>query len=235
MMMRIPASICRFAVLWFSAGLLILPLTVAAQEDDFGAILSGEVNMPLISRWDASFEQEFIFSNNLTNFSRSKSTVGADYSLIRKKLKAGFAYSFIRKEEDFSRFETRHRFALGFTYKEELKRNLTLSLRSRLQSTLRDESRGDYQVNPKYYWRNRLQLNYQMPRLPLRPEVSCEFFYPLNREVANLIDAWRFTAGMEYQWNKRNAVSLYYRFDREQNVPNPLRTYSVGLGYVFSM
>lgn len=235
MMMRIPPSIRGCAALWLTLGLFLLPLTGVAQEDDFGAILSGEVNLPLISRWDASFEQEFIFSNNLTNFSRSKSTVGVDYSLIRKKLKAGFAYSFIRKEEDYSWFETRHRFTMGLTYKEEIKRNLTLSLRSRLQSTLRDESRGDYRINPKYYWRNRLQLNYQMPRLPLKPEVSCEFFYPLNREVSNLIDAWRITAGMEYQWNKRNAVSLYYRVDREQNVPNPLRAYSVGAGYVFSM
>lgn len=233
--MRIPANICWLVLRSLLSGLLLLPVLVVAQEDDFGAIISGEVNMPLIRRWDASFEQEFIFSNNASDFNRSKSTLGVDYSLIKKKLKAGFAYSLIRKEEDYSFFETRHRFAVTLNYKEEVKRNWTVAFRSRFQSTSRDESRGDYRINPKTYWRNRIQVRYQMPRLPLRPELSCEMFYPLNRETANLIDAWRVTAGMEYQWNKRNAVSLYYRFDREQNVPNPPRTYSVGVGYVFSM
>lgn len=234
-MIRIPANPGRHILRWFSAALLLVPLTLTAQEDDFTAIVSGEVNMPLVRRWDASFEQEFIFSNNASNFYRSKSTIGVDYGLIRKKLKAGFAYSLIRKEEDYAYFETRHRFAVTLTYKEEVKRNLTMAFRSRFQTTLRDESRGDYRINPRNYWRNRLQVRYQMPRLPLRPELSCEVFYPLNRETPNLIDAWRVTAGMEYQWNKRNAVSLYWRLDREQNVSNPLRTYSVGVGYVFSM
>lgn len=209
------------------------PILSIAQTTDVGAIGSLAFSKDFGRDWSVKLEQEIRFNNNLTVYDRSLTSIGMDYSIIKKVLKAELEYNFIHQHKN-EIYELRHRssIALSGKFKYDV---FEFELRTRGQATWRDESRGDYKFNPKYVWRNKLECTYKIFGSPLKPFVSGEVFCPLNSENGFFIDGYRLTLGTKYRINQHTSLQFLVRCDQEIQQANPQRIFYGGIGWNYNL
>lgn len=216
--------------------LFLLFLSCAAlrgQTQDAGGIASVAVSANYGRSWGFKLEQEFRFNQNYSTYHRAATSLKASYSILPKRLKAEGEYVFIHQNVT-TNYELRHRGSLGLSTKIEL-RPFDLTITSKMQSTWRDNSTGDYKFNPKYVWRNKIDCTYNIFGSPFKPYVSGEIFYPINTSQGAAIEGIRGTIGGEYRIDRRNSIELFYRVDKETQKPNPLTIYYTGLGWLYRL
>ncbi len=166
-------------------------------------------------------------NQNVTTFDRSLATLGGSYAL-NKTFKAGLFYTYIyANNQNDGYYENRHRFG-GWIQAARKVNRFKISLREKFQNTYRDEDLGNYKYNPKMYLRSKLEVSFNIKKIPFNPYFSAEMHYQLNNPYGNYTDKWRYTAGTEYNISKKFAIDLFYRLDKEINVTNPVNTSVIG-------
>lgn len=202
----------------------------AAQDKDFGAWAGFELQKD-IKDWTFSAGEEIRTMDNVSNFYGSYTTLGINYSPW-KRLKFGTSYQFILfNDTEYDDIQPRHRLNLFTTGNIKLG-DFKFSLRERLQMTFKDESERDYKMNPKTSWRNRVEVEYNIPNSKLTPFASIETFYQLNNPDGNKFDQLRYKFGGNYKLNKHNELGIYGQFDHEINVNDA--TDRTVLGFTFT-
>lgn len=207
---------------------------LSAQSFETGATAAVEYDYRILKGWHVSAEGELRFDHNFTHYDRMKLEAQTSYTCWGKRLKIGMAYNFLNyHDREQQLFDNRHRIK-GFVTLAPKFGDWKLAYRAMVQSTFRDERRGSYKFNPKTYMRNRLQVTWSVPRQPLKLYVAEEFWWRLYKPGDNIIDQLRTTAGVEYSFDKRQALDLHLRFDQEVQVRHPEMFLSIGVGYSFS-
>ena len=74
--------------------------------------------------------------------------------------------------------------------------------------------------------RSRLTAQYNIKGLPLDPYASAEYGCGLSYTT----NKWKFTAGTDYKINKQNILTVFYRFQTENDGDDP-DGHIIGLGY----
>lgn len=197
----------------------MIPAKLMSQTFDAGAITSVAVSKDLGRYSSIKAEEELRFNQNITSFNRSKTTLGLNYSLYRDILMAEVDYNFIYLN-GIDNYEFRHRCSVGLSTQTDIDR-FNLGFKSRVQTTWRDENRGSYNFNPKYVWRNKIELNYDIFGSPLKPYISEELFCPLNGAKGFYLNGLRTTAGLKYRLTKHNSVEVQLMYDQEIQQANP--------------
>ncbi len=200
------------------------------RTKDFGAIASAEISVGVARNVDLSIEEEFRLDNNCTQFDRWLNSFGVDYTFLRGRMKLGVMGDYIRRFNDDRYFENRYRAGVQLTYSETYRR-FKFSFRTKLLSTFRDEATGDYRVNPKLYWRNRLQVSYQMPNSRFKYSVSTELHWLVNDPKNNIVDNLRTVAAVDYRLTRRQYLSAFVRMDNDLQVKEPVDRFYLGVTY----
>lgn len=218
----------RLLFLWFIG----LPAALSAQFTDAGGIGSINLSGNLLSGLDWGFSQELRFNRQLSALDRSATSADLEYTIIRKVLKAELGYDFLYYNQS-TYFEPRHRvsFALSLQHKID---PFALKFRSKIQSTWRDESRGDYKFNPKYVWRNKLEAVYTIFGSPVKPYLSEEIMCPLNTTRGFLLDMCRTESGLRYRISESTTWEFFLRYDQEVQVKAPKSVLYGGVGWNYS-
>lgn len=202
-----------------------------AQTFETGGVVGVEYDYKILKGWHVMAEGELRFDGNFTRYDRAKLGVGTSYQFWQKRIKVGAAYNYLNYYDFEDRyFESRHR-VKGFLTIAPKFGDWKISYRAQVQSTFRDERRGDYKFNPKTYMRNRLQVSWAVPHQPVKLYVSEEFWWRLYKPGDNIIDRLRSTAGVVYDINKHHSLDFFLRFDHEIQVRNPERFLCVGISY----
>ncbi len=202
-----------------------------AQTFETGGVFGVEYELKVLKGWHITFDGELRLDHDFTHYDRAKIGVGTDYTFWKKRIKIGAAYNFLNyHDRDDQLFDNRHRVKAFLTVAPKFG-DWKIAYRAMVQSTFRDERRGDYGFNPKTYMRNRLQVSWSVPRQPVRLYMSEEFWWRLYKPGNNIIDHLRSTAGVVYEINKHHALDFFLRFDHEVQVRNPEQTLSVGVSY----
>ncbi len=223
----------KISTLIFLLLCLIVPAKVMSQTFDAGAITSVAVTKDFGRYSSLKAEEELRFDHNVTNFNRSKTTLGLNYSLYRDLLMAELDYNFIYLN-DIDKNEIRHRYSFGLSTQTDIDR-FNLGFKSRVQTTWRDENRGSYNFNPKYVWRNKVDLNYDIFGSPLKPSISCELFCPLNGANGFYLDGIRTTAGLKYRLTKHNSIEVQLMYDQEVQQANPRGIIYTCVGWTYKL
>lgn len=212
--------------------LAFTPLSMA-QTSDFGAIVSVGLNKKINYKLTAKFEQELRFDNNLRSFDRTLTSVGLDYALIRKVLKAQVDYDFINKnQQDY--YQIRQRASLALCYTKAVN-SLEFDFKTRAQGMWRDERRGDYKINPRLFWRNKVECTYNIFGSPLKPFASAEVFCPLNSRNGFYMDGCRLVAGAKYRFTSRISTQLYFRYDAVIQEAYPIQLFYTGVAWTYKL
>lgn len=212
---------------------LSFPFSLFAQTNDFGAIGSISISKDFGRFSSSKLEQEFRFDQNVTSFNRSLTSLGVNYSLLRKLLMAEADYNFIYQHKN-DVYEFRHRASLGLSTELKL-RTLEIGLRTRTQATWRDEQRGSYNYNPKYVWRNKLECAYDIFGSPLKPFISGELFCPVNGAKGFYMDGYRATLGLKYRISRHTSVQVQFRYDQEIQQVSPKSMMYAGVSWNYKL
>jgi len=213
--------------------LLLLSVSVFAQSKrttDVGGILSAEFSTDIGKNLGLSVEEELRFDNGCTQFDRWLNSLGLDYSFWRNRMKVGVMGDYIRRHNNEGYYENRWRLGVQLTYSETLY-HFKFAYRTKLLSTFYDERTGVHRVNPKLYWRNRLQVSYQQPNSRFKYSLSAELFWLLNDPKNSVVDNLRTVASVEYRLSRRHYLSVFARMDNDLQVKEPVDRFWFGLNF----
>jgi len=208
--------------------LLLLSCTaLSVSADDFGGNVSVELSKKLSKKVDISLEEEVRLNQNWGHFDRSATSLGADFKLIKKYLKAGVAYSaLVYNETNYCLLDHR---AIASLTGSAYAGNFEFSLRARYQATFQDESYGNsHKVNPKQIVRGKAEIEYDVAKIKLSPYISAEAYYEVAKKDCN---RFKYSIGAKKKINKHNAVSLGFQMDDKLKTNNYYLL--VGYGYKF--
>lgn len=214
--------------------LMLAPITMMAQTSDFGLRFGAELSKKITKKLEIQVEEEVRFNNQASAFNKSMATLGGSYEL-NKTFKAGLCYTWIYlNNQNDGYYESRNRFGAWVQASKKVNR-LKISLREKFQNTYRSEALGNYLYNPKMYLRSKLEIDYNIKKFPLDPYLSIEMQNQLNNPFGNVTDKWRFTAGTVYKISGKMDIDFYLRYEKEQNVKNPVNTTALGVLLKYSL
>lgn len=205
--------------------LLLMSCTAfsVSAENNLGGNISVELSKKLSKKVDISLEEEVRLTQTMSHFDRSATTIGADFKLLKKYLKAGVAYSaLVYNETDYCLLDHR---AIASLTGSAYAGNFEFSLRARYQATFLDENYGNsHKVNPKQILRGKAEIEYDVAKIKLNPYISAEAYYEFAKNDCN---RFKYSIGAKKKINKHNSVSLGFQLDDKLKSDN----YYVLLGY----
>lgn len=203
-----------------------------AQLRDVGGIGTFELSKGVGQFTTLSIGEELRFDQTFTSLNRSNTFIGADFTILDKILKTEVIYSLLYRRNTPDFYEFRHRIHVNVVGQYRIDR-LIFKLRTRGQVVFLDGERQEVSFNPQYVWRNRLAIEYNIRKSPLKPYITAEIFTPLNGKKGFYMDAYRLTTGTKYKVSKQSSLDFMLRFDQDVQVSNPknILYFSVGWDY----
>lgn len=178
---------------------------------------------------------------------------GAGFELIWSH-KLGYSQEHLNKSGDVNGintydcyWRTRTRTSLGLTAAYKPSKRWTFSLKETVQYNhyaadsvgrskwryndddelyLKETDLKAVQAKDRFVLRSKLTAEYNIKGLPLNPFASVDYGRGLNYNA----NKWKLTVGCDYKLDKRNRLSLYYRFQSENDDDEP-NGHIVGLAY----
>jgi len=235
--------------------MILLPIGVRAQSDEFGTWTSVSLDKKLSKQFSLGTELELRTGNNLKNIDRWSAGISVDYRLAKwLKASAGYTYLYDYHPEAYTYqddgdlnkrtmtyFGSRHRLSVSLTASKDFGK-LNVSLRERWQYTYRPEQenmRMDYQHADLGYsysvrgkatniWRNKLQLKYRTTGL-LQP-----YLYGETYVSGTGFDKLRLSLGTDLKLSKRSSLNVGYVYQKVyDNVDEEGNKHVLSIGYKY--
>ena len=189
--------------------LLVLPISVLSQENDFQTWTSISASKKIIKKTNLIVKQGVRFRENSSIYYK----LFTDIKIKRKYNKyfsfaGGYRYSSDwNKKQDL---ENKNRFFADVYYKDKYYKRYLLAIRTRWQT------QGNlYGYNASL--RQKFRFAYNIKKTKLEPSLALEYFYTLENSIEKL----RYTFGMSYPVLKDLDFELAYRIQQEFNTNNP--------------
>lgn len=208
----------------------------SAQVSDAQLWTSINIEKKFTQSFSIGFTEELRFNENISELGTIFSDIGLMYKFGPKgAIRTSINYRFANKRRVDDSYSNRHRYYADITLRKKFG-DLTPIYRARFQSQYEDLLSDDEGRLPEYYFRNRVLLKYS-PDKQYKPFIGVELYTRLKDEVfkRSYNDNVRFSVGVDYEFNEKNAISVGYLVDREFNRRNPERNYAITLTYGLSL
>jgi opacity protein-like surface antigen len=211
---------------------LLLPGTLWGQKTDFGIWYEIQADYSIIKGLRFDLETSLRTDQDASNIESFYLEPGIRYKL-NKYLSAGVYYRYIEQKEKDDAFHARHRWF--FQVKGDLPvKRFTLSARYRLQEQFKTYIEDPEDEIPVWGHRLRLELDYDIKGLPLKPYTSAEIYSQPSEQNETLADRWRYVAGAEYTFLKKHTIGLEYVYNVSK-VSKPAYMNIIGIKYGLSL
>ena len=190
--------------------LLLLPLTLSAQENDFQTWASFSVSKKIIKKTDLVIKQGMRCRENST----LKSKLFTDIRIKRKYNKHFFYAAGYRFSNDWNKhlnLSQRNRFYVDIYFRDKCKKRFLVSMRARWQK------QGNCQGYSSAV-RHKSALAYNIKKTKLEPSIALEYFLYLETKV---IEKMRYTLGIAHPITKSLDAEIAYRIQQEFYTNNP--------------
>ena len=217
--------------------LLAFPFFLFSQKQtDAGLWCTFTIEKNFTKKMTVGVDQELRLRENYSRLNLFYTNPYITYKL-KKGFKVGLGYRFISKYMyQTTSFSFRHRLMFDLSYKHKFK-NLILSYRSRIQGEIRDYNSSSQGKNPEYFWRNKLDVGYEIGKFT--PYVGTELRYqivdPRNAEGNYGWHRARSYVGIDYELNKTHSFGIMYLIQQEFDIDDPGTGYIIGLEYKISL
>ena len=171
--------------------------------------------------------------HNVTKVDNFFTAAGISYNFWNNFTLEGY-YRYMRKNELEEVYSNIHKYWIDLQYDNRIRR-WEFSLRTRYQSRYKNIKSSEQGYRPQVHSRNKASIAYDIYRSPLKPEIWCEVYYPLNNPEVKEIDKLRFGPELHYSINKSNRINIYYIIEKEYSVKNPATNYVLGIGYTYRL
>jgi hypothetical protein len=223
--------------------LVFLLIALGAMPDVFGQATNDaglwttfNLDKKLNDKFSIFATEEFRLRENFSRVNLFYTDLGVEYRPV-KVLKVALSYRLIEKNLDDDSYSYRHRFMLDITLKKKFGK-FVLSYRQRLQREVRNINSSSDGFMPEWYSRNKFTVKLDLDK-KITPYIAAEFRYQIvNPRAVEINGLWhrnRYSAGLDYKVNDKNAFGLYYLVQQEYNVSAPQNLYIVGIEYSLSL
>ena len=192
--------------------LLLCPLLIIAQEQDFQQWSKIGVSYDLNKDLSVSLDQGFRFRENASLPDVTFSNLSLKYDLI-KKWSVAIGYRYITDFDLSQNTSTSHRIYSDINYRKKKERWL---MKNRLRYQYQEEN---------FTLRDKVSLSYNIRKTPLEPFTAFELFFKDSE-----FKKWRYTLGASYPFLKEFDIDVYYRLQQSFNTNNPKQLHILGLG-----
>jgi len=214
----------------------------AQYIEDAGLWSKFNIEKKITRSFSFNLNQEARFNENITRPNTFFTEFGTTYK--NKGFKVSATYRFAQKKLLSGFYSFRHRYYFDLQFRFFKIKKVSLTNRIRYQSQYEDYYTSLRGKIPENYLRDQLVLKMELPR-KIKPYVAGEIFYRLKdldikepeiitKSKRNKIDNWRGKAGVNYEFNLRNSLGIFYMIQQEMNVKRPVRDYIAGIEYNIS-
>lgn len=165
-----------------------------------------------------NLDEELRLFDNWQQVNLFFTNISVDYR-TSKHFKFSLAYRFINKNQ-LEYYSQRHRLYVDASYRQKWN-NFNFIYRLRLQGQVRDLNSSEKGNNIESFMRHKFDLQYSYKKFT--PYLSAEFRYqftnPFFPEGNDEWDRGRYYIGCDYDFNKKNAINLYFMLQHDYNIP----------------
>lgn len=212
---------------------LFLPLTLAGQKTDYGIWYEVKAEKNIIGGLRFDLETSIRTDDNASNIESFYIEPGLRYK-FNDFFAAGIYYRFIEQKEKDDQYHPRNRYIAQLKGTLPKVYRFTLSARYRMQVQYKTFIDDVEDEEPLWGQRLRLELEYDVRGMPLKPFFNVEAQRLLSVSTENTIDKWRYIIGAEYTVNKRHTFGLEYIYN-ESRVTKPAYMNLLGLTYTVKL
>jgi hypothetical protein len=211
---------------------ILFSTQVIAQSNDFGIWAGITINHKFTRRLSATLEEQIRLDQNATQINQYFTDASVEYSLS-KKFKFALGYRFINNSRN-TYYSKRHRVYADLSFKTKFSM-LQFIIRTRLQEQQQDIHSSETGYIPTWYSRNKFTVKLDLTK-KYTPYATAEMMYLLKAPdvTINYIEKWRYTAGVEYQFNRVHSLDIYYLIQRDRMINDPVTLYAFSIGYAFT-
>ena len=212
---------------------LLLLSNRAISQDVYGLWTGVEVTKPLTNSLSVSLAPEL----RMTSSPFRVDDMLLEANIAFKPLKwlqliGGYRYSRFY-ESDFDERFNGHRYSIAIRPKFELGR-FSFTYRGQFQRSMIYWYDMGYSIETKDNFRNRLQINYNVPNTKIEPFVMGELYYDLTSGKQKEFNRLRVRVGASYPLNKRNEIEVFGQYQTKLNAKTSETSYVLGIFYSFS-
>lgn len=189
------------------ATILIFSISLSAQERDLQLRLSPSLTYKFSKKWRFDFDYRISFKDDISSFNSSNFQLFSSYKFF-KKLSIGAGYRFTTSFPHDA-----HRFYAELQFDQKIN-DFELSSSTRFQFSLRRFD-ADFLANykgPTQYIREKITLNYKIPKSKISLNLAPEFFIKLDDNLLRL-QRLRYHIGAEYKLKYGNNFGLDIFFE----------------------
>ncbi|TXD52695.1 MULTISPECIES: DUF2490 domain-containing protein [unclassified Polaribacter] len=206
------------------------------DNDDFAFWSSVGIDYKIGKKLKIGFEQNIRLKDNATTTEEYFSEFNIEYELF-KNFEIGVGLRHISENDDQGKrqgIENHFRYNVDVSYKYDISR-FELSHRFRYQNKNQlgiTELDGDI---PSENLRFKTDLEYNIRKWPLDPELSGEVFHSFSKGEIIRYSKYRLTLGTSYDLDKFGKFGIYYRYEGSV-IPRRISRLTIfGLDYTYSI
>ncbi len=212
---------------------LLFSVAAAGQKTDYGIWYEAKAEKKIWNDLRADVEASIRTNENARNIEKFYIEPGLRYK-FNDYFNAGIYYRFIEQKEKDDQFHARHRWFFQMKGTAPSVARFTFSARYRIQQQFKTYIEDPEDKEPQWYQRVRLELDYDVRGIPLKPYINAEMHLQLSNPNEIVADKWRSMVGIEYTLNKRHTFGLEYIYNDSRVTKPPFEnllgvTYSVKL------
>lgn len=202
-----------------------------AQTTDFRLRAGLKIQKEITKKIAASVEYEHRFDNNLTTFDQALLEPSLSYDIV-KFMSVGAEWRFMVDQDQKRLIRYKQRGAFFIRFRKTLG-DFDFKLKTAIQYGFDDLTANSNNNRQKLINRNSLEIDYSWFGTKITPFAGYEFFYYINDPNGSIINLWRLKAGVSYRLSKSSDISVYYIFENEFNVANPVDANVIGFSYSY--
>jgi hypothetical protein len=179
-------------------GICCLFQSVNAQKGDFELWLTASQRVSLIKDLKLKLTEESRFYQNASSLRQLFIAPALEYE-VNQYFSVAAAYKLRQKYEYKVASKTDHTFYFDANAEYKLHR-LTFSERTRYE-TSSEEIKDDVNNSENIaYWRQKVEVDYDIYRLPVTPSISAEYYFPIENNIPRYADKLRMFIGADYEY-----------------------------------
>jgi len=200
----------RWFLTFFLSSFMLISFS---QEKDFGIWCGINVEYKIIKKLEADMSAMLRTFNRASEIEQLFIEGGLTYKLTKYLSFAG-AYRLTNNIEDDSQYYLRHKWFFDIKGSADFG-DISCYIRSRFQEQRRTYYEDEEDKLPRHTWRIKVKSTYKTPSFPVNPYLDFETFIPVFADEERVVGKNRFSAGMEYKFNKTHAIELEYMYERD--------------------
>ena len=192
-----------------------LILSIQASTQHTGEWLGAEIEFDLPKKFslETSVEARALNTDGIFVY-KYFTQLGLNYK-VNKRFDLAFKYRFTWRLEENLHFYYRNKMMLDLKFDYPVQR-FKFDYRARFQRITKTYINSDFDVIPTVHFRNKFELSYDIPKNPITPGASFEFFLPLNGYKQKTIDEFRIAAEVKYPLKKKQSITGGIMYVHEQ-------------------